>query len=1072
MTRSGSPVSGRVRPRHGRAVLVAAGLALTAAATSLAPVREEPLLVGRPGDARRVDGMSSPAEHLGRSGRWTRGDGLLSFPRLDVPATISLHLAPSDDRAPDAIEVILDQVHVHRRTLDAGMNVVRVWMDSDVVWRGRPDDATSVVRIRSATSEATRGVFIEKVVMTTGGGRALSRTPMRTWIGLTLGFLGVIAFGWLAVRDLAQIVSSPPGAVREHGHEGSVEAGRPDEVIAAGRGWLACAALTVLAVAGAVVFRTSVLTHLGGVLAACWGGAAALWMASGRPGGAVAAWSTPRVAVLFACVALALVGLLLPDAIAHGRVLSQADMLFEFFPWRSHAPLDHRPFDRPPLGDVPMLVYPFAALTQARFWEGAFPLWTSAIAAGQPFFGTYQSALLSPFTWLLAVVPLPQATVVIAVARLLVAGVGMFLFLRAIRLSRWASTFGGVAYLLNPFSVVWLEHPLAGVPPWLPWMLLAAERVPAADGRHRRAWAVAALSLTTALVFVGGHPHTSLFVAALGAGYAVTRAWCSTDRRRAVPAALGALTLGAALTAVQVLPFLEYLSLSRAVSLRTGHDLNPFFAPASTLITAIVPNFLGHHGAGNFAGPTNYLEQQAYPGVAVWLLAVVGVVNHARRWQTWFFVVASLLAMLVMYAAPGVHQLVSSLPLVSAASLPRLACVTMASLAVLASFGLESVLSGSRTETIVKRQRWRTTVLMSFGAGALALLIVATLRARAEFLEANALTEFATRWSALAVWFSLGVVVLSVARVHRGLGRSAAGLGLTGLLALDLLLFGRGFHDTTRPERVFPLVPEISLVQNDRDLFRVLGLRHALTPNAAMVYGLQDVRGYDGLSVARYADLLDVVLRGEGFLHVGVGVTSPLIDLLNVKYVFSVPNDRPPDGWFTQVSDGEAPVYRNNRVLPRAFLVDGYAVRDGNDARRTLRDGLVDPRRVVLLEGELTPDERPVAALSLEGVGTATVAHYGDHRVEIRTDAPARRLLVLTDAHYPGWRVSVDGRPVTLHRANFAFRAVSVPAGAHVVVFEYRPASVRVGLAVSSAASLVIGSLLLATRRRGGSGHA
>ena len=95
-------------------------------------------------------------------------------------------------------------------------------------------------------------------------------------------------------------------------------------------------------------------------------------------------------------------------------------------------PAGYERIDRSPLNDVPMLVYPFAAFTQARWREGVFPVWTSSISSGQPLLATYQSALFSPFTLALLVVPLPRATVVIAVLRLLAGGLGMFVFLRTI----------------------------------------------------------------------------------------------------------------------------------------------------------------------------------------------------------------------------------------------------------------------------------------------------------------------------------------------------------------------------------------------------------------------------------------------------------------------------------------------------------------------------------------------------------------------------------------------------------------------------------------------------------------
>ena len=100
-----------------------------------------------------------------------------------------------------------------------------------------------------------------------------------------------------------------------------------------------------------------------------------------------------------------------------------------------------------------------------------------------------------------------------------------------------------------------------------------------------------------------------------------------------------------------------------------------------------------------------------------------------------------------------------------------------------------------------------------------------------------------------------------------------------------------------------------------------------------------------------------------------VNLFSPLTDLLNVKYVFGAPNVAVPEGWFTKMTDGEVPVYRNTRVFRRAILVDGYTVLDGNPARRALGDGRVDFHRVALVEQEPPAAERPVPASSAEAVG-------------------------------------------------------------------------------------------------------
>jgi uncharacterized membrane protein YfhO len=58
----------------------------------------------------------------------------------------------------------------------------------------------------------------------------------------------------------------------------------------------------------------------------------------------------------------------------------------------------------------------------------------------------------------------------------------------------------------------------------------------------------------------------------------------------------------------------------------------------------------------------------------------------------------------------------------------------------------------------------------------------------------------------------------------------------------------------------------------------------------------------------------------------------------------------------------------------------------------------------------------------------------------------------------------VDGAPVPIVRADYAFRGVALPAGRHEVRFRYAPASALGGLALAGIGVLV--ALVLVRRRR------
>ena len=86
---------------------------------------------------------------------------------------------------------------------------------------------------------------------------------------------------------------------------------------------------------------------------------------------------------------------------------------------------------------------------------------------------------------------------------------------------------------------------------------------------------------------------------------------------------------------------------------------------------------------------------------------------------------------------------------------------------------------------------------------------------------------------------------------------------------------------------------------------------------------------------------------------------------------------------------------------------------------------------------------------------------------------PAMNRNRVTDQDYPGWEATVDGIPTPILRANYAFRAVRVPAGISVVEFRYRPRSVWLGAAItlgSLAAVATYSAVALGRRRRGAAG--
>jgi hypothetical protein len=174
------------------------------------------------------------------------------------------------------------------------------------------------------------------------------------------------------------------------------------------------------------------------------------------------------------------------------------------------------------------------------------------------------------------------------------------------------------------------------------------------------------------------------------------------------------------------------------------------------------------------------------------------------------------------------------------------------------------------------------------------------------------------------------------------------------------------------------------------------------------------------------------------------------------------------DGRYRLVHSGDVKIYENLDVLPRAFIVSkAQLANDDEAALEAMKDPQLDlSSQVVLLDDSASCPLEDVALTEEHGRGgagsqtaRATITAYRPEQVVVEAVLERQGYLLLTDAHYPGWRVTVDGEPASLCRADLLFRAVPLGPGEHRVVFTFRPSLLPAGMLVTLAG--VIGLLLV-----------
>jgi len=163
-----------------------------------------------------------------------------------------------------------------------------------------------------------------------------------------------------------------------------------------------------------------------------------------------------------------------------------------------------------------------------------------------------------------------------------------------------------------------------------------------------------------------------------------------------------------------------------------------------------------------------------------------------------------------------------------------------------------------------------------------------------------------------------------------------------------------------------------------------------------------------------------------------------------------------------------ARLYRVRAVVPRLRIVArARPLHRDADLAAALSDPAYDPGRAVLLEDAAggAPADDDEAGGTAAG-GEAAITQETPERITMRLSTTGPGYAVLADAYAPGWRATLDDRPVPILRADGLFRAVALPAGEHTVVMEYRPADVVAGLVLGFVGVLLVTLYGVAARSR------
>ena len=172
--------------------------------------------------------------------------------------------------------------------------------------------------------------------------------------------------------------------------------------------------------------------------------------------------------------------------------------------------------------------------------------------------------------------------------------------------------------------------------------------------------------------------------------------------------------------------------------------------------------------------------------------------------------------------------------------------------------------------------------------------------------------------------------------------------------------------------------------------------------------------------------------------------------------------------WHTEKDFNGVSVLRNERALPRAWLVTGAESVDGEEALRRIRgesNRPFDPSQTALLEISASELPRLPGGRPAEG-STVRITSYQPNNLAMETNSATPTVLVLSEMFFPGWEATIDGQRARIIPTDYLLRGVALPAGRHRVEMRYRSDAARTG-AIISVLTLIglLTSLIFAVRQ-------
>lgn len=643
--------------------------------------------------------------------------------------------------------------------------------------------------------------------------------------------------------------------------------------------------------------------------------------------------------------------------------------------------------------------------------HGHMPWWNYNEGVGDPLAGGLQSGSLFPLQFLLL---FANGLFYFHLCLEIITGLGAFYFLKRLKCRDEAAALAAMAFSING-TYSWITHTIFNPIAFLPLLLLGIEiALDKTKEKRPRGWLVIAVAI--AATVYANFPETGYIDTLFASLWALVR--LNSLPKSAYAAYFKKLILGAvvgvAVAAPLLVAFASYLPQAN-VGLH-ANNTSHIILPHAGLASLVMPYIYGQifaNGGSDATGTLNlwWGTVGGFLSLSLIFFALVALTTKTaafRRADKVYLAVWSIFCVCATYGLLGMNYVAGHVPGLSSSAFARYFPPTYEfAITVLAAMGLSYVFE--------HRQELKRKQMLTIGVVLFLTIIYATVfiaRPELHNLETAHHIHLWFKFAALWAGFIVAGIVVSLRFIRTKLG----------VVALVLLLLA----DFTVPY-VIPMLSAprsatldlapVHFLQKNLGFGRFYSMGPIL-PNYGTYFNIASININDIPQAKTYSTYITNHLDPNVNPITFTGINFPIPSAIN-----------PPNAFF-QYFAGYEFLGVKYVVVYHGFFSPQQIAKSG--VKLAFSDKQVDIYEL--------PNVAPYATV-LNGNCTTSVQWWSKITVDCKTPAT----IVRREQYLSGWTAKVDGKTTPIKQYASVFQEVNVPAGTHVVTFNYLPSHMYVG---------------------------